>query len=99
MSEWLSRSPEGLAVPVQIQVPAWVTEEHFKSAAAILSKALRELKALGDDAYRGYIHRANLDGFPVKAGFAKGQKLEEIVIRALWWQFEQVINRKEPVRH
>ena len=78
---------------VQVEAPPWVTAEHFKKAVPVLSKVMKEL-GRNDNALRGYIYAANLDGFPVKAGFATTDQLQEIATRAFWWIFEQIVSGK-----
>ncbi len=81
-------------VYVQIQAPDWVTVEHFKKATPLLSTILSELKTHGEDAYRGYLHRAALDGFPVTPLAVPKEQLEELVIRAFWFAFERMAKGK-----
>lgn len=74
---------------VQVQAPEWVTAETFKKATPILVEIMSDL-AGKDEVKRGYILAANRDGFPVKAGFASGNALDDLCIRAFWFAFEKI---------
>lgn len=78
---------------IQVNAPKWVKPWHFKIATPIMLKVMESIRH-SDKAMQGYIHAANQDGFPVKAGFATGQQLQELCMRAFWWSFEQLMAGK-----
>lgn len=79
---------------VEVNAPKWVNEEHVRIATKHLITVMSQLKGK-DEAMRGYIWAANKDGFPVRAGFATTEQLEDICIRAFWFGFERVCKEKD----
>lgn len=77
---------------IHLHVPSWIKKEHIAHGCKLLKELFEKL---GEDreARLGWLYCANRDGFPIRPlANVDDQELEQLIIRAFWWAFEQQSN-------